>query len=96
MDAWQVPVLATAALVVSELVVYVAARRLRHVTLRRMAGIAALGLFILLAVVGLAVFGPEQMDHLASVASAILGAVAIWLTYETYRARGSKQEEPPA
>ena len=92
---WHVPVLVTTALILSELVVYVAARSLKGVAVHRMAGVAALVLFTATAVVGVARFGPQRMNELAGVASAVLAAVAIWLAYESYRAGRSRTVEQP-
>jgi hydrogenase-4 membrane subunit HyfE len=91
--AWQVSVLVTTALILSELVVYSAARRWRAVPFRRMAGLLALGLFAAATVAGVVFLGTEIMDRLASVASALLGAMGIYLTYQSYRAGRAGRDE---
>lgn len=101
MTPWHIPVLVTAVLILSEFVVYVAARRLKGVAAHRLAGVTALTLFAAVAVLGVAKIGPERTNDLAGIISAVLAAVAIWLAYESYRAnqpdktRPMPEENPP-
>ena len=94
MKAWQVSVLVTTALVLSELAVYAVARHWKSVPLRRLTGLIALGgLLTALAVGGVLIWGTEFMDRLASVASAVLGGLGLYLAYQSYRVSRRGTEE---
>ncbi|MFI5933919.1 hypothetical protein [Actinoplanes sp. NPDC051494] len=96
MMAWHVSVITTAALILSELAVYLAADRLRGMTAHRMAGVLTLVALVSLAGTGVYFFGMAAMDQLASVASAIMAAVAIRLTYQSYRAAQASPTGQPS
>ena len=96
MSPWHVPVLVTAVVILSEFVVYLAARSLKGVAAHRLAGVTALTLFAAIAVLGVTQIGPDRTNDLAGIVSAVLAAVAIWLAYESYRAnQPAKRRQPP-
>ncbi|MDG4764007.1 hypothetical protein O7632_07800 [Solwaraspora sp. WMMD406] len=91
---WQIPVLVMAGIILVELVVVPLLRHVADAVVKRALLTASLGLLAaLLIVVGVvAAIGPSLADQLASVAAAIAGIAALWLTYRSHRPQGP----PPA
>ncbi|WP_250036151.1 hypothetical protein [Paractinoplanes maris] len=97
LDAWQVPILVTAAIVLVEagFNVFLRYRGLGPPSQRvRTAGF---GVLVLLTVtVFVAALGPTRADQLSSVAAAVAAVVALWLTYRSYNTAIRKPPESPA
>ena len=86
-EAWQLCVLVTTGIVLSEFAVHAVLRRTGRIVLRKLVRTAALGLLaILIIVVGVVALGRSLADLVASLAQVGLAAVALWLTYRSYRA----------
>lgn len=94
-DAWQVPLLVMAGIILLELIVGPFLRR-RPVTegWRRGRTIALLLLAGLVVGVAVVALGPSLADQLSSVAAAVAAVVALWLTYRSYRSQ--PPADPPA
>ncbi|MFY1636236.1 hypothetical protein ACN27F_23685 [Solwaraspora sp. WMMB335] len=87
---WQIPLLVMAGIIVAEALAVPVLRRWAGTVLKRTLRTASLGLVaaILLVVLVVAAIGPSLADQLASVAAAIAGIAASWLTYRSHRAPG--------
>lgn len=89
-EAWQLCILVTTAIVLTEIAVDALLRRRGGSELRKPVRTIALGLLaILTIVVGVVALGPSLADQLASVAAAVSTTVALWLTYRSYYAAES-------
>jgi hypothetical protein len=95
-DAWQVPLLVMAGIILLELVIGPFLRR-RPLTEGWRRGRTAALLLLAGLVVGVAVvaLGPSLADQLASVAAAVAAVVALWLTYRAYRSYPTPSDPPP-
>lgn len=82
---WQVPLLVMGGMILAELAFERLRRRgsARSQLKFRTGGLAALAVLVL--VIGIVALGPSLADQLASVAAAIAGIAALWLTYQSYR-----------
>lgn len=86
-EAWQISILVTAAIIVAEFVVSAVLRRKSSLVFRRrLRTVALAALAALTIVVAVIALGPSLADQLASVAAAV---VAVGLTYRSYRAQQS-------
>lgn len=89
-DPWQVPVLVMAGIILVEVSVGALLRNWTDSLAKKQARTVALGLLAALVLMVLvAALGPSLADQLASVAAAVAGIVALWLTYRSYHATGS-------
>ncbi|MCO8274733.1 hypothetical protein M1L60_29465 [Actinoplanes sp. TRM 88003] len=93
-DAWQIPILVTAAIVLVEagfnLILRYRGSRPPSQRLRT----AGFGVLVLLTItVFVAALGPTRADQLSSVAAAVAAVVALWLTYRSYNATSRAREE---
>lgn len=101
-EPWQTPILVMTGIIVLDFLVGIALRRWGDTVGGKRVRTAALGaLTALVLAVGVAALGPDLADQLASVAAAVAGIVALWLTYRSYQALsvdgGSRPtaDEPP-
>jgi hypothetical protein len=86
-EAWQLSILVTAAIVLVEAAVNVLLRRRISLELHKRFRTGALGsLVVLTVIVFVAALGPGLADELSSVAAAVAAVVALWLTYRSYQA----------
>lgn len=89
-EAWQISILVTAAIIVAEFVVSAVLRRKSSLVFRRrLRTVALAALAALTIVVAVIALGPSLADQLASVAAAVAAVVAVGLTYRSYRAQQS-------
>jgi uncharacterized membrane protein YgcG len=103
-EAWQLPLLVTAAIVLVEAAVNLLLRRRLAAVLHKRFRTGALGLLLgLSVVVFVAALGPSLADELSSVAAAVAAVVALWLTSRSLHSSrdadlsgtGSPPDEPP-
>ncbi|MET0423425.1 MAG: hypothetical protein ABW046_06100 [Actinoplanes sp.] len=94
-QAWQISILVTAAIVLAEAgVSAMLSRRHADDLMRKRIRTGLLGLLLVLTVtVFVAALGTTLADQLSSVAAAVAAVVALWLTYRSYQ---STREPPPA
>jgi predicted PurR-regulated permease PerM len=84
-EAWQLCILVTTGVVLTEIVVNALLRRRDSIVLRKHIRTGALGLLAVLTIVVVIVaLGPSLADQLSSVAAAVTAVVAVWLTYRSY------------
>ncbi|MCY1141918.1 hypothetical protein OWR29_28320 [Actinoplanes sp. Pm04-4] len=99
-DAWQVPILVTAAIVLVEAAFNLVLRSRGLGPPSQRVRTAGFGVLVLLTVtVFVAALGPTRADQLSSVAAAVAAVVALWLTYRSYNATAKpppRSEEEPA
>ncbi|WJK32341.1 hypothetical protein [Solwaraspora sp. WMMA2065] len=84
-EPWHVPLLVMAGIIVLELLAVLVLRDAGPAVRQflRTAGLGTLALVLLVVVV--VSIGPSLADQLASVAAAIAGIAALWLTYRSHR-----------
>lgn len=86
-EAWQLCILVTTGIVLTEFALNALLRRKDSIVLRKGVRTVALGLLAVLTImVGVVALGPSLADQLASVAAAVTAVVAVWLTYRSYHA----------
>lgn len=84
-DAWQIPILVTAAVVLLEAGLNLVLRvRGSGPPSQRVRTIGFGLLVVLTVIVFVAALGPDRADQLSSVAAAVTAVVALWLTYRSY------------
>jgi purine-cytosine permease-like protein len=84
-EAWQLSILITAAIVLVEAAVNAVLRRQANFVLHKRVRTGALGALVgLTVIVFVAALGPSLADELSSVAAAVAAVVALWLTYRSY------------
>lgn len=94
-DAWQIPILVTAAILLVETLFNLVLRLRGGGPPSQRLRTAGFGLLVLLTVtVFVAALGPTRADQLSSVAAAVAAVVALWLTYRSYHAPRPTSEEP--
>jgi hypothetical protein len=85
-EAWQLSILVTTAIVLVEAAVNALLRHRLSIAVHRRFRTAALGALVVLTVtVFVAALGPSLADELSSVAAAVAAVVALWLTYRSYQ-----------
>jgi hypothetical protein len=86
-EAWQICLLVTAAIVLVEIAVNAVLSRRGSLTVDKRVRTVALGLLLTLTVVVFVVaLGPSLAESLSSVAAAVAAMVALWLTYRSAQA----------
>jgi hypothetical protein len=86
-EAWQIPLLVAAAIVLVEIAVNAVLRRRGNLTVDKRVRTALLALLLALSVVMfVVVLGPSLAESLSSVAAAVAAMAALWLTYRSYQA----------
>jgi hypothetical protein len=96
-DAWQIPILVTALILLAETVFNLILRQWGGGPPSQRLRTAGFGVLVLLTVtVFVAALGPTRADQLSSVAAAVAAVVALWLTYRSYNAtiKPPPAEEP--
>lgn len=95
-DAWQIPILVTAAIVLVEAGFNLILRSRGLDPPSQRVRTAGFGVLVLLTVtVFVAALGPTRADQLSSVAAAVAAVVALWLTYRSYNTTIKRPPEPP-
>ena len=95
LQAWQIPLLVTAAIVLVEAGLNFALRYRGGGSVPPRVRTAALGVLVLLTVVVfVAALGPTRADQLSSVAAAVAAVMALWLTYRSYNASTKPEPRP--
>jgi hypothetical protein len=85
-QAWQIPILVTAAIVLVEIAANAVLRRRGSLVVDKRVRTGALGMLLVLTVVVFVVaLGPSLAESLSSVAAAVAAMVALWLTYRSYQ-----------
>ncbi|MFJ8690548.1 hypothetical protein [Micromonospora wenchangensis] len=96
-EPWQVPILVMAGIILAELVIRVIPRRwTAHLVRQQVRTVALGGLAVLVIVVGVLALGPDLADQIASVAAAVAGLVALWLTYRSYQLQSAASPDVAA
>ncbi|MBM2622967.1 hypothetical protein JIG36_46455 [Actinoplanes sp. LDG1-06] len=84
-DAWQLPILVTALVLLVETGFNLVLKRLGSpVPSQRIRTVGFGVLVVLTVIVFVAALGPSRADQLSSVAAAVAAVVALWLTYRSY------------
>jgi hypothetical protein len=87
LEAWQICLLVTAAIVLVEIAVNAVLSRRGSLAVDKRVRTVALGLLLTLTVVVFVVaLGPSLAESLSSVAAAVAAMVALWLTYRSAQA----------
>lgn len=90
-EAWQLSILVTAAIILVETAVNALLRRRLSIAVHRHFRTGALAaLLILTVIVFVTALGPSLADELSSVAAAVAAVVALWLTYRSYHSPRDK------
>ncbi|MFK3979784.1 hypothetical protein ACI2K4_05315 [Micromonospora sp. NPDC050397] len=96
-EPWQTPIMVMTGIIVLDFLIRTALRRWGDTVGGKRLRTAALGaLTALVLAVGVAALGPDLADQLASVAAAVAGIVALWLTYRSYQALSVDGASRPA
>ncbi|MBL7256271.1 hypothetical protein [Paractinoplanes lichenicola] len=94
LDAWQIPILVTAAVVLVEAAFNLVLRYRGIGPPSQRVRTVGFGLLVVLTVVVfVAALGPTRADQLSSVAAAVAAVVALWLTYRSYNTVTKQTEE---
>ncbi len=94
-QAWQIPILVTAVIVLVEAALNYVLRYRGGGSVPPKVRTVALGALVLLTVVVfVAALGPTRADQLSSVAAAVAAVMALWLTYRSYNASARPPSDP--
>ncbi|SNY34363.1 hypothetical protein [Paractinoplanes atraurantiacus] len=88
-EAWQICIVVTAAIILIETGVYLLRKKLPELSLPGWWRTALLVMLVLLTVVVfVAALGTSLADQLSSVAAAVAAVFALWLAYRSYSSKG--------